>query len=188
MTTKREVLNEIQKSNDGRFKNAVDFINEKEMIIYFMNKKFEIHEILVDIEDLLRIAKRYSSIYVNNHGYAYGVIRGTQRKERLHRFIFGYTSEGFVVDHHNGQKLDCRKSNLRELTQAENCRAYRKPTSNSGFRNVYKISSGNYTVTIQKDGHLKRFGTYPTAEAANEIAIAKRAELFGDLEGGEVLC
>lgn len=181
-----EILKEIHEDENGRFKNGVDFPDDESVIIYAMNREFVIREILVNLDDLRRIAKRYSSISINGSGYAYGVRRDNGKLERLHRFIHGFTEKGFVVDHRSGDKLDNRKTNLRKLTVKENLQAYRKPASKSGFRNVFKKPNGNFSVYIRKNGRLISFGTYRTAEEANAVAIAKRAEIFGNLEGSVI--
>lgn len=176
-----ETLNQIQEADNGRFKNAVEFVDDKTVIVYAMNREYEIHEILFDLEDLPRIVGRYSSMSLGGEGYAYGVIRGTGRVERVHRFIFGDVQDGLVVHHQNGNKIDNRKFNLREVTRKENNQGFKIATASSGFRNVYQSASGKYFVQVMKDGVAHHYGTYPTAEAANEVAKAKRIELFGDL-------
>ncbi|AXI31463.1 hypothetical protein CIB87_21355 [Priestia megaterium] len=185
---KNHVLNQIEGSESGRFKNAVRFINEKTMLIYCMNHKLDIFDVIIDIEDLPRIVERYSSIYVNDKGYAYGNVRKANRKEQLHRFIIGGTKEGYVCHHRNGISLDNRKSNLNEISFADNLRAARKSNAKSGFRNVYTSRNGKFQVRVTMNGKTKNFGTYPTAEEANEIAIVKRKEMYGNLEGGDVVC
>ncbi|WP_243549977.1 HNH endonuclease [Priestia megaterium] len=185
---KNHVLTQIKGSESGKFKNAVRFIDEKTMLIYCMNRKLEIFDVIIDIEDLPRIVERYSSIFVNDNGYAYGKVRKANRKERLHRFIIGWTKEGYVCHHRNGISLDNRKSNLVEISFADNLRATRKTNAKSGFRNVYSLLNGKFQVRVTMNGKTKNFGTYLTAEEANEIAIVKRKELYGDLEGGDVVC
>jgi len=69
----------------------------------------------VDPEDYLRVS-RYSWYY--RHGYALSEING--KEMRMHRFITGTIEDDIVVDHINRDRLDNRRSNLRELTAKEN--------------------------------------------------------------------
>jgi len=65
--------------------------------------------------------------------YARAWVKGSTRKKRksiyMHRFIMK-PPRNKVVDHINGESLDCRKSNLRVITQMENtehCRFRKRP-------------------------------------------------------------
>lgn len=45
---------------------------------------------------------------------------GKYKKKYLHRFVLGDYQGPLVVDHINGNSLDCRKENLRLVTKKEN--------------------------------------------------------------------
>lgn len=53
-----------------------------------------------------------------SHGYASGYVDG--RRVFLHHFVFQKPAQGKIIDHINNDRLDNRKTNLREATRAEN--------------------------------------------------------------------
>src|SRR5574343_596006 len=86
-----------------------------------------------DYENLLSWKWTYSG------GYAYRLktIQGKSKKIWLHRFIANIP-DGLYTDHINGDKLDCRKENLRFCTYAENNKnASIRKANKSGYRGVY---------------------------------------------------
>lgn len=85
--------------------------------ISLSGKRGKGRSVKVDDDDF----EKYSHLrwHLSDTGYA---IRRTYGKTtRLHRLIMN-CPEGLVVDHLNGDKLDCRKSNMRVCTTKENCR------------------------------------------------------------------
>lgn len=79
---------------------------------------------LIDSEDHLRISKytwRYENFARGKYVTATNNTATGTKKLRLHRFILD-ASKGSIVDHINGNTLDCRKINLRLCTALENAR------------------------------------------------------------------
>lgn len=111
---------------------------------------------LVDDEDY----NKYSQFnwHLSSTGYAVRRIRnnGKNKTVRLHRLITKCPDK-MVVDHLNGNKLDCRKNNLRICTQAENSknRHYTK-----GY--CYDKSKNKWMVRYKN----RFFGRYKTEEEA----------------------
>lgn len=67
----------------------------------------------------------------------------------LHRFITG-AANGQIVDHVNGDGLDCRRENLRLCSQAENTRNRRISSGASKFKGVYwRKDLGKWVAAIQ---------------------------------------
>ena len=62
---------------------------------------------------------KYSTLKWHLSDTGYAIRRTNGETTRLHRLIMN-CPEGLVVDHLNGDPLDCRKSNMRICTQREN--------------------------------------------------------------------
>ena len=92
--------------------------------------------------------------YLSDTGYA--VRRTNGETFRLHRLIMN-CSEGMVIDHLNGDKLDNRKCNLRVCTQLENARNMH---NTKGY--CFDKSKGKYMVRYRG----KFYGRYETEEEA----------------------
>lgn len=78
------------------------------------------NDVIVDIDDIERL-NSLGKWHENDSGYAVRrvVIGGKKQTLRLHRLVIN-CPEGMIVDHLNGNRLDCRKKNLRICTQKEN--------------------------------------------------------------------
>lgn len=86
-----------------------------------------------------------------------------------------------VVDHFNHNTLDNRRDNLRVVTYAENAQNRKGAQVNnlsSGYRNVYRNSSGNWFVRLVKNGKTIHVGTFECVEEANRNAIKARQKYF----------
>ena len=81
------------------------------------NKKCECSgEVLIDTSEVERIKQYKWYITIRKSKlYCYGTIEG--KKIALHRFILNSNN---IIDHINGNSLDNRKCNLREVTQQQN--------------------------------------------------------------------
>lgn len=77
------------------------------------NKKGEASgEVLIDTEDVPKVEKYKWYITIRKAKlYCYGTVDGS--KIALHRFLI---NSSMIIDHINGNSLDNRKSNLREVT------------------------------------------------------------------------
>lgn len=76
--------------------------------------------VIVDKEDL-ELIKDYNW-FIDRDGYAtaFTVIDEHWKSVRVHLLVRGKAPQGYIVDHINRVKLDCRKSNLRHATHKEN--------------------------------------------------------------------
>jgi hypothetical protein len=127
---------------------------------------------LVDDDDYERVSRhRWCAHHYGNTWYASSWIgpHKTRKRVPLHRFIVG-DATGHEVDHVNGDGLDCRRSNLRLCTKAENQRN-RRPNRNStskykgvGWYGQY----GCWRARIQVDGKKRHLGYFD-----NEIEAAR---------------
>lgn len=88
---------------------------------------------IVDAEDVERC---HAHLWF---GMPQGYARCRARKQNLHNFVFGNPHDGLVVDHVNGNRLDCRKSNLRWASASQNCSnaKKRKNAKTSKFKGVH---------------------------------------------------
>jgi hypothetical protein len=93
------------------------------------------------------------------------------RSQYLHREIVGPVSPGHEVIFRNGDKLDCRRQNLRIATIAEARQHHLQARSNSKskFKGIsYNPGANTYSVDIYRNGQAKRVGTFFTFQDANE--------------------
>jgi hypothetical protein len=98
---------------------------------------------LIDDEDFIKVNQYKWQL--SNQGYAKSVTRGSHSTRKyllMHRFI---TDFGEEIDHINGDKLDNRRENLRQVTSS----------MNSWNRNKMAISDGYHTLTSQYKGVYK---------------------------------
>lgn len=138
-----------------------------------------IGQILVDSDDFEWA--RLCHWTLNASGYAARRIRNgaQQRSVLLHREILGLVDGDYLVaDHINRNKLDCRRSNLRVVTRAQNNQnrdAYRN--GRSRFRGVsWDGRRECWRATAQVNGEWKQIGRFATEEAAGAAAADWRRE------------
>lgn len=98
----------------------------------------------------------------------------------LHRLIWFYQTGEWpnVIDHINGDKLDNRWENLRNVTQFENCRNVRRRKDNiSGTTGVHWSKRRNkWIAKIQnEDGKTISLGSFSSKKEA--IVVRKTAEI-----------
>lgn len=87
-----------------------------------------------------------------------------------------------LVGTENGNKLDCRLSNLEYRSRAIASRK-RKSSSKAGYTGVYK-ENNRFRAVISKDRRSIHIGMYATAEEAALAYNKKSLELFG--KGGKL--
>lgn len=118
--------------------------------------------------------------------YGYPMTRIEEKSIHLHHIVFGKPTGRNVVDHINGDKLDCRLCNLREVDRSTN--NFNQPPrrhNTSGKTGVYKGKRSNgeeywyariYKQKVQYN--LGIFENFEDAVAAREVA---ELELYGDI-------
>ena len=90
----------------------------------------------------------------------------------LHHVIC-FRSPGMEIDHINGDGLDNRRSNLREVDRTHN-NANRKRVRGCHFEG----RTGTWRAEISKNGVCYRLGRFPTMQEARAAYRAKKAELY----------
>lgn len=106
---------------------------------------------------------------------------GKQYTVLLHRVIAA-APPGLHVDHKNGDGLDCRRANLRLVTQQQNnlnVRGHRD--SASGIKGVRKHPlCDKYQATISAAGARKHLGLFATAAEAHAAYCAASLAIHGE--------
>jgi hypothetical protein len=102
---------------------------------------------LVDERDYEAI-NRYAWAYNKRHRYAFRrrqkIEPGNSTHVRMHRQILAIDDPSVLVDHRNGNRLDCRRENLRTANDAQNARNNRgKAGRQIAFKGVYRSGRPN---------------------------------------------
>jgi hypothetical protein len=127
-------------------------------------------KVRLDQADLDLLGGRRLSI--GSHGYAQ--LWADSRHELLHRHLLGLKPrDGQLVDHRNGNPLDCSRSNLRLVTSEENS-ANRRPLGISGHLGVHAAPDGRWRVRVQTRKTTRSLGVYDDLTEAARISHAFR--------------
>ena len=116
-------------------------------------KKGEVFRCLVDPDIELEFSSK--KLWFYSDGYMRFQSTPRSNQVALHRFITN-ASPDMVVDHINGDLLDCRRSNLRVCNPSMNQHnRHRTSKSGVGYYGVHKRGCGRsrYNVRIQYDNH-----------------------------------
>lgn len=92
---------------------------------------------------------------------------GKRRVAYAHRDLMT-PPDDMIVDHIDGNGLNCRRSNMRLATRAQNVRNSRRPKHNtSGFKGVsYNRKNQRWQAHIKVDSKSTYLGLYATPEDA----------------------
>jgi hypothetical protein len=132
---------------------------------------------LIDLEDLPKI--RDYSWSDNGDGYLQN-----RKLGRLHRLLID-CPKGSHIDHIDGNKMDCRKSNMRACSLTQNNMNVKKRGHNtSGYKGVFlekKMRGGRkWMARIQANGVIHRLGYFvckiEAARAYNAAALKYHGE------------
>lgn len=140
------------------------------------NKKNEASgEVLLDTSDVEKVKpyKWYISPRKSKL-YCFGTINGS--KIALHRFLLATSN---MVDHINGNSLDNRKSNLREVTPQQN--AYNKKIHGKFFAGIIKtnyVKAAPYMVFFTHNHKECYLGSFVSYEEAALARLKKECEVW----------
>lgn len=130
--------------------------------------------VLIDQADAEWLKGRKLSL--GSHGYAQTFWQG--HVTVLHRRILGLSvGDRRIGDHVNGDKLDCRRSNLRVVDPSGSSQNV-AGRGKSAYRGVHPLRSGRWAARVKFQGRNYILGTFDTELAAAEVAEAKRIELM----------
>jgi hypothetical protein len=119
----------------------------------------------LDEEDADRLGDR--SLSLGSHGYAQ--MWENPHVTLVHRWVMGARHrDGKIVDHINGNRLDCRKVNLRIVTASESSSNV-KGRAGSGYRGVYPMGR-KWQARGKLRGQVTNLGTFDTPEEAGRVA------------------
>ena len=143
----------------------------------------------VDEEDVERVSRKKWRAQVRQHTvYAHTTFKhqGTCTDVLLHRFIL-QAKQGSLVDHVDGNGINCCRSNMRLCTWEENNRNRHISSSNkSGHKGVrFDPRTGKYHARIWFSGKRISLGTFSSAEAAADRYNATAKKLFGEFARGD---
>ena len=138
----------------------------------------------IDDADLARLSRH--SWHVSPRGYVtrWGKTEdGRETQVPLHRDVLGCTqNDGRIVDHRNGDRLDCRRDNLRLATATQNSWNSRRKSSNtSGFKGVsLHKASGRWSSRVTIDGRRRSLGYFDTPSEAHELYALAISMMHGE--------
>ena len=173
-TRSYKYLLEYRYTNDVRCncykKNKYELINDYYAVTTYKGEKF-----YIDKEDY-DVVSQYQW-FVTEHGY----ISATSNHMYLHRLVMNFP-ENMQIDHKNGNRLDCRKQNLRICDNQRNSynTALRK-NNKSGIKGVYySTSNKSWNVQITYEGKVMHVGYFKNKIDAINKRLEIEKELFKD--------
>lgn len=161
----RENMKKTSQNNRGKIKGNKYVFCDDAVIGYETRYN---HEFYIDKDDYPKICKY--TWYEDNNGYISTFGENRTDKILLHRLIMDCSKgDGVIIDHINGERRNCVKSNLRKadyLINAWNSVGYGK----SGAKGV-RFRKGKYEARIVYKGkeiYIGRFNTLNEAANARE--------------------
>jgi hypothetical protein len=114
------------------------------------------------------------------HSDGYIIIRINRKEYLAHRLAWFYVYREWPkgqIDHINGIKNDNRITNLRNVTNRENCQNYTIHRNGKLVGATYKKAKNKWQSQIQINGKAKHLGLYNTEQEAHEAYLLKAREL-----------
>lgn len=123
---------------------------------------------------------RSATWFLSEHGYARTKL-GSKKCTLFHNLIVP-NSDGTYCDHINGNRLDNRRANLREVTRSQNAMNRSMHSNNaSGYKGVsYHWATMKWQAYICHNGKEMYLGLFDNIEDAVAVRKAKEVELFGE--------
>lgn len=136
---------------------------------------------LVDDEDFERLSACKWFVGGLPHR-RYAMSRKNSRCVYMHREILGVTSRQVDVDHVNGDRLDCRRSNLRACTRSQNMGNAKRPKNGSSqYKGVsYFRRDGCWMAKITVGRAQTFLGYFDKEEDAGRAYDAAAREVYGE--------
>jgi hypothetical protein len=140
----------------------------------------------VSDEDYEAVSKiRWYPAIRNYTTYAIARIRnpftGKKFQIQLHRFILGITDETIIVDHKDGDGLNCRRDNIRIATRSQNAANVRKNIGTSKYMGVYwRASENKWIARVRYEKKSYYVGKFDNELEAAIARDKKAKEIHGD--------
>lgn len=117
------------------------------------------------------------------HKTGYRHVTWNNKIHKVHRLIF-LLEHGYLpneIDHINGDRLDNRIENLRDVTRSQNQFNKKQQANNSGHRNVsWHTKTKKWVVRITANCKTRCIGYFDDLELAALVAQEARQKMFGD--------
>lgn len=142
---------------------------------------------IVDNEDADLLQYKWSELVRGNNTYAKStkLIEGKQRL--IHVLVFSRVLgrepvRGEIVDHIDGNALNCQRGNLRLGNQSKNIANSRSRKNNTtGYKGVVLVKqTGKYEARIRVNYKINHLGCYDTPEEAYEVYKKAAIAQWGD--------
>lgn len=117
----------------------------------------------------------------DKHGQRYLNVEINGKAYKIHRLVFLYHN-GYLakdIDHIDGNRLNNRIENLREVTESQNAfNSKIRKTNTSGYKNVFKDNC-KWRVQLSIQGKSLSFGSFDDLELAGLVAEEARDKFHG---------
>jgi hypothetical protein len=101
----------------------------------------------------------------------------------LHRAVMNAGPDDPIVDHKDGDGLNCTRANLHYVTASQNACNRSGPRSDNQFSPYlgvhFRKSANRYLAQITIRGKKHHLGCFKTAEEAHEARVKAEADLWG---------
>lgn len=135
-------------------------------------------EAIIDAVDISLVDGWNWSALPNDAGgwYAYS---GARRKVPLHGIVLPVPA-GFLVDHRDGDGLNCRRANLRKATAQQNAQNRRKTRVSASIFKGITLDGNNWRARIKVNGRRISLGTFASEKEAARAYDAAALQHFGE--------
>lgn len=129
----------------------------------------------------IRVGERAGSITYGSYSKIYRRISVAGRQYMEHRLAWFYTHRRWpsqLIDHKNGDGLDNRINNLRDVSPVENSANARLPVKTKGWDR----HGGKYRARIRKDNREIYLGQFSSPRLAHAAYLSAAKKLYGARE------